>query len=618
MGNKNLKIFILCIGFILCGCANMGQGPTGGKKDIVAPSATKFSPQNKATNVKGNKIEILFDEYIQVNNANQNIIVSPPQKTQPITKGIGKKVVMEFRDTLQPNTTYTIDFGKSIGDYTENNLTKDFVYSFSTGENVDSLKLSGIVLNADNLTPCEDIYVGIHSICDDSTFTNRPFERIAKTDKEGKFTILGAGNKQYKIFALKDLNNNYYYDQRGETIAFEDISTPIPSIETIIQSDTTFGDSATIDTIIHKTIYKYLPDEILLRAFVLPTEIQEFKKIKRERNYFTLNFTKIEKSLPKVTLLNSDKEEWFIAEPSITTDTVKYWITDSTLFAMDSIQIAIEYLVTDSLRELVSQTDTLWANLTGKQLSDEAKKLESRKKLEERMAKRGIKVKRDNLLKLSKEPSTVEIYNPVVIEWERPIAHLDTSKIHFYIKEDSVLTPIKGSIEKDKDPYYPRQYKLVGDFKTDIFYQVDIDSAAFYDYYGNHNNAIEVLFRIKPIDNYATFTLNVKNIEGEAFVEMITKTDEVIRREQVKNNMAKFIHITPGEYFFRLIEDKNGNGLWDTGDYSQGLPPEYVYYLPKRIKFRKNWDVEEEWDVKEIPLEEQRPSDLAISKKQSK
>ena len=294
MGNKNLKIFILCIGFILCGCANMGQGPTGGKKDIVAPSATKFSPQNKATNVKDNTIEILFDEYIQVNNANQNIIVSPPQKTQPITKGIGKKVVMEFRDTLQPNTTYTIDFGKSIGDYTENNLTKDFVYSFSTGENVDSLKLSGIVLNADNLTPCEDIYVGIHSICDDSTFTNRPFERIAKTDKNGKFTILGAGNKQYKIFALKDLNNNYYYDQRGETIAFEDISTPIPSIETIIQSDTTFGDSATIDTIIHKTIYKYLPDEILLRAFVLPTEIQEFKKIKRERNYFTLNFTKIE------------------------------------------------------------------------------------------------------------------------------------------------------------------------------------------------------------------------------------------------------------------------------------------------------------------------------------
>ena len=281
MGNKNLKIFILCIGFILCGCANMGQGPTGGKKDIVAPSATEFSPQNKATNVKDNTIEIVFDEYIQVNNANQNIIVSPPQKTQPITKGIGKKVVMEFRDTLQPNTTYTIDFGKSIGDYTENNLTKDFVYSFSTGENVDSLKLSGIVLNADNLTPCEDIYVGIHSICDDSTFTNRPFERIAKTDKEGKFTILGAGNKQYKIFALKDLNNNYYYDQRGETIAFEDISTPIPSIETIIQSDTTFGDSATIDTIIHKTLYKYLPDEILLRAFVLPTEIQEFKKIKR-------------------------------------------------------------------------------------------------------------------------------------------------------------------------------------------------------------------------------------------------------------------------------------------------------------------------------------------------
>lgn len=613
MGKKNLKIFTLFIGFILCGCANMGQGPIGGKKDIVAPSATKFLPKEKATNVKQQKIEIVFDEYIQVNNPNQNIVVSPPQKSQPITKGIGKKVVMEFRDTLKPNTTYTIDFGKSIGDYTENNLVPDFVYLFSTGDDVDSLKLSGIVLNAEDLTPCEDIYVGIHSVCDDSTFVSRPFERVAKTDNQGRFTIYGAGNKQYKIFALKDLNNNFYYDQLGETIAFEEIPTPIPSIESSIQSDTIFGDSAKIDTIIHKTIYKYLPDEIVLRAFVLPTTIQEFKKIKRERTYFTLNFTKIEKSLPKVSLLNSDQKDWFIAEPSITSDTIKYWITDSTVYALDSLQLAIEYLVTDSTLQLVPQKDTIWANMTSKQLTDEAKKLESRMKLAERMAKRGMKKKRDNLLKLSIEPSTVEIYDPIFIEWERPISYFDTSKIHFYLKEDSILTPIKGTIQNEKNPQYPRRQSFVGDFETASFYEVVIDSAAAFDYYGNHNNELKLLFRIKPIEDYATFTLKTKNVEGSAFVEMLNFRDQVLRQEKVENNVAKFIHITPGEYYFRLIEDRNGNNKWDTGNYEENIQPEQVFYMPKKIKFRKNWDVEEEWDTKEIALEKQRPSGLSKS-----
>lgn len=614
MGNQNLKFFIFAIVLIFCGCANMGQGPTGGKKDIISPTAKTFSPKDKATNVTQPTVEIIFDEYIQVNNANQNIIISPPQKAQPITKGVGKKVMVEFRDSLKPNTTYTIDFGKSIGDYTENNLVKDFTYSFSTGEEVDSLKISGIVLNAEDLTPCEEIYVGIHSICDDSTFTNRAFERIAKTDKEGKFTILGAGNKQYKIFALNDLNNNYYYDQPGETIAFEEIETPIPSIETTIQSDTTYKDSVTIDTIIHKTIYHYKPEDILLRAFVLPMPLQEFNKLKRERNYFILNFTKIEKSLPEITLLDTDKKDWFIVEPSITTDTVKYWITDSTIFAIDSLQLTAKYLVTDSVGKLISRTDTLWVNLNSKQIAEEKKRNETREKLIERMSRRGRKVKRDNVLKLSHEPSTIEIYNPIFIEWEHPLSKFDEDKIHFYLKEDSIYTPIKGKIQKEADPLYPRRYNLIGDFKPEIFYEVRVDSAAAFDFYGNHNNAIKMLFRIKPEEDYATMNFKIINITGEAFVDMLNTKDQVISREKVINNEVKFIHITPGEYYFRLIEDKNGNEKWDTGNYQEQLQPEKVYYFNKKIKFRKNWDVEEEWDIKEYPIHEQRPSGLSSSK----
>ena len=181
-----LHFFVLAV--ILGGCANMAQGPTGGKKDTQAPVLLKSVPSQNARNVKEKRIEIDFNEYIQVNNPSQNLVVSPPQKSAPIAKAVGKKMVVQLKDSLLPNTTYTLDFRNCIGDYTENNLVEDFCHAFSTGETLDTLVVSGTVLNAQDLLPLENICVGVYSSDEDSLFTTTRFERIGKTDANGRFS----------------------------------------------------------------------------------------------------------------------------------------------------------------------------------------------------------------------------------------------------------------------------------------------------------------------------------------------------------------------------------------------------------------------------------------------
>ena len=219
---KRIIIYTLAvIGIVLSvqSCANMAQGPTGGYRDTVPPSVTESNPRMNAIRQKGNKIEIYFDEYISLSNASRSLMVSPTQTRPFIAKGIGKKVSVELRDSLIPNTTYTFDFGNSIVDYNESNPIKDFHFSFSTGESLDTMSVSGTVLDAHDLTPVKDVFVGVYSDLEDSAFTSGKLERIAMTDADGHFVLYNLAAKPYRIYALKDINNNKYFDQRTEAVA---------------------------------------------------------------------------------------------------------------------------------------------------------------------------------------------------------------------------------------------------------------------------------------------------------------------------------------------------------------------------------------------------------------
>lgn len=599
---------------LLGGCANMAQGPTGGKKDTESPKFVKSTPSPNEKNVNVKRIEIDFNEYVQITNPSQNLVVSPPQKSSPIAKALGKKIIVELKDSLRPNATYTLDFRNCIGDYTENNPVKNYCHTFSTGNELDTLTISGIVLNAENLKPAENVYVGIYSTQNDTMITSTPFERIGKTSEDGRFNIKGVAGKNYKIYALEDLNNNYYYDQAGEGIALQEMALPIPTVTTNYTYDTIFKDSITIDTIIAKKEVKYYPDSVILRLFHKEVKLQEFKKIVRnDRHAFSLYFQKIENSIPKIVPVNfTASKDWYIVETNKMADTITYWITDSTIYQKDSLTIATDYLITDSTGNLIHHPDTLIAHLTPKYIKDEEKKANDEELLRKKYEKRGKVKPRTNLIQMLSKNGSIEIDDSLIVWWNQPMAIIKDEMLHLSYKKDSsdISVPFKIQRRENQRAFYIDAEIIQGEK-----YTLEIDSAAIFDYYGNHNNKIKLNFNKKFEDEYGHIKLNISNFTGNIIVQLLNSSEEIIREVKSNEKKISFIHISPGTYFVKLIEDSNNNGKWDTGDNDNNRFPEQVYYFSKALKVRAGWGVEEDWNIKEKKIDNQRPSGLQSNKK---
>jgi len=580
----------------------MGSGPTGGPKDVTPPEYRKSTPLPNAVNYDKNKIEIEFNEYILLDNPTKNLVVSPTQDVAPIAKGIGRKVLIELKDSLLENTTYTFDFGNSIVDNNERNPLVGYVFSFSTGETIDTLMISGSVINADNLSPVSDIYVGVYSDLEDSVFTSRKMERITKTNAKGQFTLRNLAEKPYNVYALEDVNSNFYFDQKPEGIAvLGEAVTPWIEIKT--KSDTIRTDSVTIDTIVTRNVVRYFPDSLLLRFYKENDNRQYFIKAERnEASKFTLYFKNFTKNLPEITPINFEGDDWFVSEPSITKDTLVYWVKDSLIYKQDTICFAIDYEKTDSLDNLIPARDTIYAFYKTKELTRKEKK---------------EKAGKIDFTKLLSQPGVVEIYNKPVIEWEKPLQSFDKEFISLTVKKDTVWIDIDFQIERDTLKNR-RTYIIVANFESEKEYKMQIDSAAVTDIYDRHNNKIEAKFKIKNKDEYANLIVSLKNEPENAFLQLLDKTDMPFMQTPVVKGTGTFMHVKPGEYFLRMIVDRNGNGRWDTGDYKEKIEPEEVFYYDQKIKLRVNWDVEEDWDVTKIPLLRQRPEELKPATKGGK
>ena len=243
LASTSLLLVISVVAYLISvSCANRGNGPQGGPKDITPPRPQKSIPDANSLNYKKNRIDIIFDEIVQVQNTFDNIIISPPQKQAPTVKAIGKKISVELQDTLKDETTYTIFFGDVIVDNNEHNVLSGYSFSFATGESIDTLKMSGTLIDAATLNPIAGVMVGIHSDLSDSAFTSKPFDRITKTDKNGNFSITNIRRGKYRIYALDDVGNNYRFNTPDKKIAFSD-SIFEPSASTNVVADTVYRDS---------------------------------------------------------------------------------------------------------------------------------------------------------------------------------------------------------------------------------------------------------------------------------------------------------------------------------------------------------------------------------------
>ena len=617
--NRHKLPALLMLMIVVYSCASMGN-PDGGPYDEEPPKFVRSTPKPFAINSKEKKVTIEFDEFIKLEKAAEKVVVSPPQLEQPEIKASGRKVVVGLVDSLRPNTTYTIDFADAIVDNNEGNPLGNYAFTFSTGTTIDTMEVSGTVLSASDLEPVKNIQVGLHSDLSDSAFMKKPFDRVSRTDSRGHFSIRGIAPGKYRIYALMDGNQNYLFDSKTEMIAFSD-SIIIPAMEDAMRQDTIWKHSLTIDTIKSVGYTRFLPDDIILRAFKEENDRQYLTRSERDKeNHFVLTFSARADTLPTLKGLNFDERDAFIIEKTDRNDSICYWIKDSLIYQMDTLEIQMDYLATDTLDRLVPQTDTLFlANkLTRAEREKlEAKAAEEKEKERKKKEKKGEKIEPEptKFLTLNVDaPSAFDLDRNVYLSFDAPVASIDTAAIHMEIKKDSLWEEIPFLFVSDS--VLPRKYEILAEWEPEKEYQLSIDSMAFKGVYGLHTNKVKQTMKVKKLNEYGTILLNITGADSTAVVELLDGSGKVLRQQRITpQNTADFYYLNPGtKFYIRLFNDRNGNGVWDTGKYSEHLQPEEVYYFPKVWEMKANFDFEENWNINAVPVEKQKLDEIKKQK----
>lgn len=621
MMNKYWKYLVLCAAVICTACANRGSGPQGGPRDTIPPAIVKESPLNGTLLFHGNKIEITFNEYIQLDDIQKNVLISPPQQRSPEVKAFGKTLSIAFQEDLQDSTTYTIDFGAAICDYNEKTPLRGYVFSFSTGDYIDSLGIEGLVVNAQDLNPVSGVVVGIQSNPDDSALTTLPFTRITRSDEDGFFTIHNIRGGTYRLYALDDVSRDFLY-QPGEALAFCDTSVT-PYLNLVTKQDTLWRDTLGIDSISGDTLFTrqidtirtsevryYEPSNLILWFFTEDKQRHYFKGVYREEQHaFTLIFATPQDSLPTIrtlrpsevdsTLNDSAWVDWMdytLLQSSPHLDTLTYWLTDSLAIGQDSLYLQMTYMVSDSVYNLVPQTDTVLAVYRRPRMSAKAREAQERKKKE-----RKLELK-------TNASSKFEIYDTIRIRSAFPLDSIHADMIHLTHKVDTIQVPM--TIHLVNQDSLRMHICLIAKLEPAETYQLVIDSAACHDIYGVCNDAVKSTIKLKSTDEYANILVRMAHFDPQARIQLLSEKDVVLKELPASADGTKFEYLAPNTYYLRLYIDSNNDGRWTTGDWLTKRQPEAVYYFPQKLKLRANWDFEETFDHLAMPQIDSKPAAL--------
>lgn len=593
------KIYIAIITFgiifLVYACANKAQGPTGGPKDTTPPKVLKSFPANGSLNFKKKLIQINFDEMVSIDKPTENVIISPPQLKPPDVKALGKDVIVNFNENLHDSTTYSINFGNAIVDLNEKNALKNYLFSFSTGNQIDTMKISGTVIDAENLNPLSGIIVGIYQETDDSVFFKKPFLRIGRSNEKGQFSIDNIKRGKYKIFALGDTNHDYSF-QPGEGLALCDsLISPTSRIEEM--KDTVWKDSTHVDSIRTYMGTRFLPDNLVLRYFKENKKRQYFVKAERKEPFsFSLYFNTQSAKLPEIKPLNFNWEGKYLLQKNNDNDSLTYWITDSLVWKIDTLQLSMTYLKSDSLLRLKPATDTLNISM--------------------RKARINPRLKVPKIIKTKIEPfkfannivSSFDVFSPIIFNFEAPMSNIDISKIKLKQKVDTTFKqiPFKWRQIDSTKINFAIDYKWV----PEASYNLQIDSAAFKSIYNRTSNKFKSDFKIKSLDEYSSVKMMLSPFNSKAVLQVLDSRDVLLKSKPALEKGTVFDYLRPGDYYIRLFIDENGNGVWDPGDLLSKRQPEEVYYYSKKLTLKANWDFEETWDYKNLPLLQQKPAEL--------
>ncbi len=591
---KNLYkvIFLAVIAFLAFSCAQEAM-PVGGKKDVTPPMVLEAVPPNGSPGFTGNKFELKFSEFVVLDKINEQLLISPTVKEKPDFHLKGKKLIVKFKEKLKPNTTYSVYFGDAIKDLTEGNPLHSFSYIFSTGDHVDSLSLKGKVMNAFDLQTADGVMVmlyrrGNDTIPFDSLPLRVPPYYLSKTDKNGNFQFNGLANDDYLVFALKDLNSNYYYDQPSEEIAFLDsLVHPLyvapPVVDTILKTDTAeieldrvathVSDSINIDTLETKNdndkplkLYMFQQKDSLQR-------VMEVKLIGLNSIRFVFSNPAGDVSINAVNYpqrilwhrnrwsANRDTLWWYLNESALTVDTLNLLITKNN----DTLN---QVFISTKLREKNIRT--------------------ARKKKNQDANK-----KNKNLLTFTTNmKGGIKPVSLLYIEFSQPIADILADSILFVAGEDSVYSPRFVPMDS-----LHLKYRFSVRLTEDTKYRLFIPDSCFIDWNGYFNKRKNIGFSTKAVKEYGTLTVNLVPVEkGNYLFQFLNSKEEVVKQHHFTTDTTVLLsYLNPGKYILKVIDDKNNNGCWDAGNYLKKSEPEPVTYYGKLVNVRANWELEETW-----------------------
>ena len=615
--------FIFLLSSFLAACARMGN-PDGGWYDDTPPYVVSASPADGGVNTSSKKIIINFNEFIKLENASEKVIVSPPQLEQAEIKAAGKRIIVELKDSLKENTTYTVDFSDAISDNNEGNPMGNYTYSFSTGDHIDTMEVSGYVLNAEDLEPVKGMLVGLYPYdAPDSVFHTEPMMRVSRSNASGQFTIKGVANGKYRAYALNDADGDLVFGQKSEIIAFSRDSI-IPSWKPDTRQDTIWRDSLHIANIVPVPYTHFLPDDIILLAFQEP-QTDRFL-LKTERNSpekLGVFFSYGHDSLPELKGLNFLSDNAFVVEPSEKRDTVYYWLRDSTLINQDTLTVEMRFMGTDSVGNLALLTDTI--SFLAKESYEKRKKslekqMEEWKKEQEKIKKKGESydsIMPRKFLSIKLESSQVKPEQTIPVETPEPIEKFDSAAIHLFSKVDSLWYRKPHQFRQ----LSPRTFRLSATWEPGTEYSLEIDSAAFVSIYGSENNKFKQGINVGSTDQYSTLTVNVSGIPPAAtassavtYVRLLDDSGKIRDQKAVKGDKAEFLYVKAGTYYLSAFCDLDGNGKWDTGEYDKDKQAEPVFYFSEEIECKEKWDVSRRWNLSATPLYRQKPSKLVKQK----
>ena len=612
---------------MLSACARMGN-PDGGWFDEQPPRVVGSMPKEQSIGIGNKKITIFFDEYIKLDNPSEKVVISPPQLEQADIRTQGKRITVELKDSLKPNTTYTVDFSDAISDNNEGNPMGNYTFTFSTGDHIDTLEVGGTVLEAENLEPIKGILVGLYDIGDgssefsatDTLLRSAPMQRVSRTDSRGRFHVKGVAPGRYRVFALQDVDANYVWNAKSEKVAFLH-TVVVPTSKPDVRQDTLWRDSLHIADIVQTGYTHFLPDDLVLRAFTeKQTDRYYIKSERTEANNFKIYFSYGHEKLPQIKPLDFDSTSTIIVEPTVNQDTITYWLADTALVNRDTLTVEMNYFANDTTGVLREHTDTL--TLFSKQpysrrLKQQQEAFEKWQKQQERRRKRGQPVQEampaPELKMEYMVPSGLDPDHNLAFKSPTPLVKADTAAIHLYQKIDTLW--YRAHYLFGEKPGYPRNYQLISEWQPGSEYSLEIDSAAFVDIYGTASRAYKQGFKVRSTDEYATVVITLSGMNGKnVVVELLSQSDKPVKKTAAEGGVATFYYVKPGTYYMRMFVDENNNGLWDTGSYTELRQPEPCYYYPGKLECRAKWDLRQTWDPTAKPLDRQKPSEILQQK----